>query len=63
MEKLERVSEIVRLGRLDRVFAKVVFSDGSVVFEEFDMQDPGENRIQSSSRSFHMCKGPEIVRF
>jgi len=59
---LDRISEVVRMGLRGRVFAKVTFSDGSVGYERFYIDDPGEYRYPSSSRSFNQCKGPEFTR-
>jgi hypothetical protein len=59
---LEPISEVVRFGVRGWVFARVTFSDGSVVYERFDIDDPGENRYPSTSRSFNQCKGPEFNR-
>ena len=59
---LDRISEVVRMGVRGRVFAKVTFSDGSVGYERFYIDDPGEHRYPSSSRSFNQCKGPEFNR-
>jgi hypothetical protein len=59
---LDRISEVVRMGLRGRVFAKVTFSDGSVCYERFCIDDPGENRYPSSLRSFNQCKGPEFNR-
>lgn len=63
LKNLDRISEVVRMGLRGRIFAKVTFSDGSVVYECFDINDPGENRYPSSSRSFNQCRGPEIIRY
>lgn len=62
VKNLDRISEVVRLGLRGRVFAKVTFADGSVNYETFDINDPGENRYPSSSRSFNQCRGFEINR-
>ena len=59
-KSLDRISEIVRLGLRGRVYAKVTFSDGSVGYERFDIDDPGEYRHPSSSRSFNQCRGARI---
>jgi hypothetical protein len=61
-KSLVRVSEVVRLGLRGWVYARITFSDGSVEYERFDIDDPGENRYPSTSRSFNQCKGPELNR-
>ena len=62
VKDFDRISEVVRMGLRGRVFAKVTFSDGSVGYERFYIDDPGEHRYPSSPRSFNQCKGPEFNR-
>ena len=59
---LDWISEVVRMGLRGRLFAKVTFLNGSVSYERFYIDDPGEHRYPSSLRSFNQCKGPEFNR-
>jgi len=46
-----------------RVFVKQILEDGTEVYQEFDPNDPGENRYQSTKQSYNQCTGLEIDRY
>ncbi len=61
---MEVVHETVKPNNsFTRVFVKQILEDGTEVYQEFDPNDPGENRYPSSKQSYNQCKGFEIVRY
>jgi flagellar basal body rod protein FlgC len=61
---MEVIHEIVKPNTsFTRIFVKQILEDGSEIYQEFDPEDPGENRRSSSKQSYNQCKGVEIVRY